>query len=115
MKKVRWLAPARCCDGSKLASCWLQVEEVMSIQRAEGVFKEDFELDVSQIKPQSRAPEGEFQPDQTEQPQRKKPSWMKPGNSVTPPGHIQDQRNRWLAPAYALLTLRRMEEATRIG
>lgn len=64
----------------------------MQLQRAEGVFKEDFELDTSRIRPHQQAVEAEFQPDHSEQPQRKKPAWMRPANT-TPPSGSQPARD----------------------
>lgn len=58
----------------------------MQVQRTEGVFKEDFELDTSRIKPHQQAADAEFQPDQGDQPQRKKPAWMRPANTTPPTG-----------------------------
>lgn len=50
----------------------------MEIQRSEGTFKDDFELDTSQItKLAHTAATCDLQPSQADQPLRKKPSWMK--------------------------------------
>ena len=73
--------------------CGLQVEEVMQVQRAEGVYREEFELDTSQINPQQLASMQTDQTDQPVQPQRKKPAWMKPAADTTPPTNPPAQRN----------------------
>lgn len=64
----------------------------MNVQRAEGVFKEDFELDASRIKPQQQAVGNDFQADPSDQPQRKKPAWMRPADATAPAG-TQPLRN----------------------
>lgn len=48
----------------------------MEIQRSEGTYKEDFELDASQITKLAHVATDDFQPSQADQPLRKKPSWM---------------------------------------
>ena len=64
----------------------------MKVQQAEGVFKEEFELDASRIKPQQQAVGADFQADPSDQPQRKKPAWMRPADT-TPPSSTEPLRN----------------------
>ena len=57
----------------------MQVEEVMEIQRSEGIFKEEFELDQSTIQnlAHTSAAAAETQPSQLDKGLRRKPDWMK--------------------------------------
>ncbi len=63
----------------------------MEIQRSESTFKEDFELDTTQITNMAFTTTDDFQPSQADQPLRKKPAWMK--NTRTPESASQPARN----------------------
>ncbi len=76
----------------------LQVEEVMEIQRSEGIFCEDFQLDESQITKLAHTTASDFQPSQDNQPARKKPSWMK--STHAPEVATQPTRNSGGFEAY---------------
>lgn len=71
----------------------MQVEEVMEIQRAEGIFKEEFELDQSTIQKlaHTSAAAADTQTSQLNKGPRRAPEWFK--SSETPParnsGHLQ--------------------------
>ena len=70
----------------------------MEIQRSEGVFCEDFQLDESQITKLVNTTASDFQPSQSNQPARKKPSWMK--STHTPEVAAQPTRNSGGLEAY---------------
>ena len=70
----------------------------MEIQRSEGVFCEDFQLDESQITKLAHTTASDLQPSQSSQPARKKPSWMK--STHTPEIAAQPTRNSGGLEAY---------------
>ena len=63
----------------------------MKVQRLEGTFREDFELDPGQIMSLAPAPTSDQQASQADQPMRKKPAWMK--NTRTPEPAPQPPRH----------------------
>ncbi|DBB09457.1 TPA: hypothetical protein ACH3X3_15274 [Trebouxia sp. C0006] len=88
----------RSAHGPAIMETLRQVEEVMEIQRSEGVFCEDFQLDESQITKLVNTTASDFQPSQSNQPARKKPSWMK--STHTPEVAAQPTRNSGGLEAY---------------
>ncbi|DBA92020.1 TPA: hypothetical protein ACH3X2_14247 [Trebouxia sp. C0005] len=81
----------RSAHGPAIMETLRQVEEVMEIQRSEGIFCEEFQLDESQINKLANTTATDVQPSQGNQPARKKPAWMR--NTHVPEVAAQPVRN----------------------